>query len=415
MLTLEKIKQFCEDHKIPAFRAKQIFHAIYQEGVESFRDITTLPAEMREKLEAERDGELKISTVKPTAQEVSADGSTVKMLFELPDGNTIEGVLMRFNDGRRTVCISSEVGCPLKCKFCASGTLRFKRSLTWEEMADQVIYFSRYLKRQTALALKAIPKSTPKSSPKPAPEELNHVVYMGIGEPFRNYDNLMKSLAILMDPQYVGLGARKITVSTAGVVERIRQFADEPFQVNLALSLHAPTQELRQQIMPIAIKYKLDDLMDAIRYYIDKTKRRISFEYVMLRGINDTEECAHQLAKLVKGMLCHVNLIPYNATDIPDITGSERASIKKFQEILNDAGVPATTRVSLGQDIAAACGQLANKAQKPVEAVKARVIGAAEAMSMARPATKKSAMSKPVAKKSVVSKLSGGAVRRAKK
>ncbi len=346
MLTLEQLTDFCKKHDIPAFRAKQIAHAIYQEGVEAFEDITTIPKPLK-KLLSEN---LQISTVTPMAQEMSRDGSTLKILFKLPDDNTIEGVLMQFNDGRKTVCISSEVGCPLKCKFCASGTLQFKRSLTWEEMADQVIFFSRYLRRQK--------------------DEVNHVVYMGIGEPFRNYDNLMKSLKVLMDPDYIGLGARKITVSTAGVVEKIRQFADEPFQVNLALSLHAPTQELRQEIMPIALRYNLDDLMDAIRYYVDKTKRRISFEYVMLRGINDTEKCAKQLAKLVKGMLCHVNLIPYNATDIPGIQGSEKATIKRFQEILEEAGIPATTRVSLGQDISAACGQLANKAQKPFETKK---------------------------------------------
>ncbi len=374
MLTLSQLTDFCQKHDIPQFRAKQIAHAIYQEGVETFNEMTTLPKSLKKLLT----DHLQISTVVPMAQEMSADESTLKILFKLPDDNTIEGVLMRFNDGRRTVCISSEVGCPLKCKFCASGTLKFKRSLTWEEMADQVIFFSRYIKRQAALNVmlnknkhsKVSHGAAPEVSHEMAPEELNHVVYMGIGEPLRNYDNLMKSLNVLMDPDYVGLGARKITVSTAGIIEKIRQFADEPFQVNLALSLHAPTQELRQEIMPIALRYKLDDLMDAIRYYIDKTKRRISFEYVMLRGINDTEKCAQQLAKLVKGMLCHVNLIPYNATDIPEIQGSEKSTIRKFQEILKEAGVPVTTRVSLGQDIAAACGQLANKAQKPMVAKK---------------------------------------------
>ncbi len=344
MLTEEQLKEFCAEQNIPAFRVKQILQAVYQEGAETFDDITTLPAPLKKQLSEK----FKISTVTPKAQEVSADNSTVKILFELPDGSTVEGVLMRFNDGRRTVCISSEVGCPLKCKFCASGTLRFKRSLTWEEIADQVIYFSRYLKRQK--------------------EELNHVVYMGIGEPFRNYTNLMKSLQTLMDPKYLGLGARKITVSTAGIADKIRQFADEPFQVNLALSLHAPTQELREKIMPIALRFKLPELMEAVEYYIKTTKRRISFEYVMLKGVNDSAECAHQLAKLIKGMLCHVNLIPYNATDIEEMKGSEKQTIREFQEILDEAGIPATTRVSLGQDIAAACGQLANKAQKPVTA-----------------------------------------------
>lgn len=410
MLTLENLKTFCAANDIPAFRAKQIMQGVYQEGAETFSDISTLPAPLKKFLDEKAAGsegvdgapgipgapELQISTVRPIAQEVSSDNSTMKILFELPDKSTIEGVLMRFNDGRRTVCISSEVGCPLKCSFCASGTLRFKRSLKWEEMADQVIYFSKYLKRMSA-------QTGEKSASGSDHEELNHVVYMGIGEPFRNYDNLLKSLNILMDPQYVGLGARKITVSTAGIVEKIRQFADEPFQVNLALSLHAPTQELRQKIMPIALRYKLDDLMDAVRYYLKTTKRRISFEYVMLRDVNDTEECAHQLAKLVKGMLCHVNLIPYNATDIDTVAGSERKTIKKFQDILNEAGIPATTRVSLGQDIAAACGQLANKAQKPVEKQVAKSSVKGTAKPIPKPAAKPTA--KPVAKTSGIAKL----------
>lgn len=340
MLTHEQLAVYCQEHDIPAFRVKQIMQALYHEGAETFEEIGTLPKNLREELTRS----LTISTVRPVAREVSSDGSTTKVLFELPDKNTIEGVLMRFSDGRRTVCISSEVGCPLKCSFCASGTLRFKRSLTWEEIADQVIFFARVLRREK--------------------EELNHVVYMGIGEPFRNYENLMQSLHTLMDEQYLGLGARKITVSTAGIAEKIRAFAIEPFQVNLALSLHAPTQELREKIMPIARRYQLDELMDAVRYYLEKTKRRISFEYVMLRGINDTEACAKTLAKLVRGVLCHVNLIPYNATDIPDIKGSEKATIRRFRDILEEAGIPATIRVSLGQDIAAACGQLANKAGK---------------------------------------------------
>lgn len=341
MITYEALLEYCGKNKIPAFRAKQVLEALYQKGVESFDDITALPMAVRAKFAAEfADAR---QTVTPVAYEVSGDHSTEKILFALRDGSQVEAVLMNFADGRKTVCVSSEVGCPLKCGFCASGTLKFKRSLTGEEIADQVLYFARKLRARK--------------------EEINHVVYMGIGEPFRNYDEVMKSLRILMDKQYLGLGARKITVSTAGIVEKIKQFADEPFQVNLALSLHAPTQELRQKIMPIARRYPLDELMDAVRYYVKKTHRRISFEYVMLNGINDTEECAMQLAKLIKGMLCHVNMIPYNATDIVGITGSTRETMRRFKKILTDNGVNATIRVSLGQDIAAACGQLANKAE----------------------------------------------------
>lgn len=345
MLSPQALQDFCKAEKIPAFRVKQILEAIYEKGVESYEEISTLPKDLRKKL-AEK---FPISTVTPTAHEISADGSTEKVLFKLRDEGVVEGVLMHFRDGRKTVCVSSEVGCPLKCSFCASGTLLFKRSLDAEEIADQVIYFGRKLRKKG--------------------ERLNHVVYMGIGEPFRNYDNLIKSLHILMDDKFLGLGARKITVSTAGIADKIRAFADEPFQVNLALSLHAPNQELRAKIMPISRRFKLEEVMDAIHYYVKKTRRRISFEYVMLNDINDSEACAHELAKLIKGMLCHVNLIPYNATDIAEIKGSPKERIRKFRDILVEAGIPATIRVSLGQDIAAACGQLANKTEKSKEPI----------------------------------------------
>ncbi|MEK7544877.1 MAG: 23S rRNA (adenine(2503)-C(2))-methyltransferase RlmN [Patescibacteria group bacterium] len=346
MLSPQALEQFCKAEKIPAFRVKQILEAIYEKGVQSYDEISTLPKDLRKTLSEK----FPISTVTPSAHEISADGSTEKVLFKLRDEGVVESVLMHFKDGRKTVCVSSEVGCPLKCTFCASGTLLFKRSLQAEEIADQVIYFGRALKRKG--------------------ERLNHVVYMGIGEPFRNYDNLIKSLKILMDDKFLGLGARKITVSTAGIADKIRTFADEPFQVNLALSLHAPTQELRAKIMPISRRFTLDEVMESVKYYLKKTNRRISFEYVMLNGINDTEECAHQLVKLIREKLgplkklTHVNMIPYNATDIAEIKGSTKEQMRKFRAILEKANIPATIRVSLGQDIAAACGQLANKVEK---------------------------------------------------
>lgn len=346
MISIKIIEQFCKAEKIPHYRIKQILEAIYEKGIESYDEISTLPKNLRKKF-AEK---FPICTVTVVATQISQDKSTEKVLFKLHDGGNVEGVLMHFKDGRKTVCISSEVGCPLKCKFCASGTLLFKRELTGEEIADQVIYFGRMLRRRG--------------------ERLNHVVYMGIGEPLRNYDNVMQSIKILMDDQFLGLGARKITVSTAGIADKIRTFADEPFQVNLALSLHAPTQELREKIMPIAKRYKLDELIEAIRYYLEKTNRRISLEYVMLNEINDSEKCAHDLVKLIttrlrdQKHLIHVNLIPYNATDISGITGSPKEQIRKFRDIILEAHIPATIRVSLGQDIAAACGQLANKSKK---------------------------------------------------
>jgi 23S rRNA (adenine2503-C2)-methyltransferase len=348
MLSPQALEQFCKDEKIPAYRVKQIIEGVYDKGANSYDEITTLPKELKEKLAKK----FPICTVTPSAHEVSSDGSTEKMLFQLHDGGNVEAVLMHFKDGRKTVCVSSEVGCPLKCVFCASGTLLFKRELTAEEIADQVIYFARMLRRKG--------------------ERLNHVVYMGIGEPFRNYDNVMGSIKLLQDEKFFGLGARKITISTSGIADKIRKFADEPLQVNLALSLHAPNQELRAKIMPISRRYKLDEVLDAIQYYLEKTNRRISFEYVMLDHLNDTDELAHELVQLVKNFppkvrkLIHFNLIPYNATSIPGIVGSPKAQIRKFRDILETSGVPVTIRVSLGQDIAAACGQLANKADKPV-------------------------------------------------
>lgn len=365
MIALGAIEQFCKEEEIPLYRARQIFEAIYEKGLQSYDEITTLPKNLRKKLTEK----FPICSVIPIATQISTDKSTEKVLFKLHDGGNVESVLMHFKDGRKTVCISSEVGCPLKCKFCASGTLMFRRDLTAEEIADQILYFARRLNRsgeRTARARTGGSGGFPRSEPYEKNQRLNHVVYMGIGEPFRNYDNVMQSIKILMDEKFLGLGARKITISTAGIADKIRAFADEPFQVNLALSLHAPTQELREQIMPIAKRYHLDELLDAIREYLQKTNRRISFEYVMLNNINDSEKCARELVQLINTRLkkekhlIHVNLIPYNATDIPGITGSPKQQIKKFRDILIDAHIPATIRVSLGQDIAAACGQLAN-------------------------------------------------------
>jgi len=275
------------------------------------------------------------------SENISTHDKSHKVLFELQDGEKIEAVLMRFKDGRKTVCVSSQVGCTLGCKFCATGKLGFKRNLTYEEITDQVLYFQ--------LRLIA------------AGERVDHVVYMGMGEPFLNYENVMKSIHILNDKMTFNIGMRHITVSTSGIIPGIQKFTKDGGQVNLAVSLHAHSQEVRASIMPIAKRYPLDDLMKACERYIEKTHRRISYEYIMLSGINDSEKDAYELANLLRGQLCHVNLIPYNDTNVKDIKGTPKRKIEHFQSILDTHRIPVTVRVSLGKDIAAACGQLAAK------------------------------------------------------
>lgn len=342
------IKKFA-DKNIPRFRALQIIQAVCKEGKNDYASITTLPQNLQQELATE----IPILSFKPIRQQTSKDGSVVKTLFEMPGDPTggkegaapvkIESVLMHFKDGRHTVCISSQAGCQLGCKFCATGTMKFGRNLTYEEIADQVLFYAQQMHHQG--------------------QRISNIVLMGMGEPFMNYDNVMKALHVINDPDGLNIGARNITISTSGICEGIEKLIEAKTQFNLAVSLHAPNQELRRKIMPIANKYKLDQLMAAIKNYLEKTHRRISYEYVMLKGINDGDEQAHELGALIQGQLCHVNLIPYNATGIAGIEGSIPEQIKKFRNIVKEYGIEATIRVTLGQEIDAACGQLANKSQ----------------------------------------------------
>lgn len=339
MLSLAELTIKLQELKVPSFRAKQILHAVCKEGKLHYEEITVLPKSLRDELQKT----VPILSLKPIREQISKDGKTEKVLFELKDSQKIEAVLMRFSDGRLSVCISSQAGCQLGCKFCATGTMKFGRNLTYEEISDQILYFAQKLVKED--------------------KKISNIVYMGMGEPLMNYENVINSTKVINDPLGLNIGARKLTISTSGICEGIEKLALEPLQVNLALSLHAPTQEIREKIMPIARKYNLARLMEAINFYIEKTNRRVSYEYVMLRGINDSEKEAYELANLVKDQLCHVNLIPYNATGINGISGSERENIIKFRNILISAGVNTTIRVTIGQDIDAACGQLANKAK----------------------------------------------------
>lgn len=334
--------KFLSQHKIPIYRAKQTLHAIYKEGKSNFKDIIVLPQSVRNLL-AEN---FSIFSFTIERENISQKSRTVKTLFRLHDGKMVEGVLMRFRDGRNSVCVSSQIGCGLKCKFCATGAMGFKRNLSAEEIADQVFYFDCYLKRMHK-------------------NHVTHVVFMGMGEPFLNYDAVMDAVRILNDKDLLGIAARHITISTAGIIPGIEKLMHENLQINLAVSLHAPTQALREKLMPIAKTYKLPDLMAALKKYTEKTRRRISYEYVMLKNVNDSEENAAQLAKLVKGQLCHINLIPYNETYL-GFQNAGKLRINRFREILESFKIPVTVRVSLGQDIAAACGQLAVDGQPAI-------------------------------------------------
>lgn len=330
----QDIISFLKVHRIPAFRARQVLRSVYREGKANFQEMSVLPTSLREFLSAH----LPIFSFSVEKEFVSESGDTVKALFRLKDGKLMEGVLMRFRDGRNSVCVSSQVGCGLKCAFCATGTMGFIRNLTAEEIADQALYFDQYLKKRG--------------------ERVSHIIFMGMGEPFLNFDEVMKAVRIFNDPQCFGIAARHITVSTSGIIPGIDRLSGEKLQINLAVSLHAPNQELREKLMPIARPYKLPALMASVQHYTTRTRRRVSYEYVMLKDSNDSAELARQLGELLRGQLCHVNLIPYNQTYL-GFQNAGKSRIDKFAEILKSYEIPVTIRVSLGQDIAAACGQLA--------------------------------------------------------
>jgi 23S rRNA (adenine2503-C2)-methyltransferase len=327
-------------HALKPYRLAQMYRAATKELVPALDAVSTLPKDLRESLSAEG---FAFDSIVPTIVEHSGDGQTTKGLFRLADGSDVEAVLMEHYGDRSTVCISSQAGCAYACAFCATGQAGFTRNLEATEIFDQAVYFAR------GLATRG--------------KKITNIVFMGMGEPFANYDAVMDAVRLLHDPQGFGLGHRHITISTVGLVPQIDRFADEGIQVNLAISLHAPSDALRGSIMPVSRKFALVELMAAVERYVSKTKRKVFFEYVMLRGVNDTDECAQQLARLMRGPLYHVNLIPYNATPDGDFAGSSDARVREFQKKLEARGAVATVRVPMGRDIAAACGQLRAQTQ----------------------------------------------------
>ncbi len=339
----------------PAYRGKQIWKALYAEGATSFDEITTLPRLLREGL-AKR---YRVDPLEPVLQRKSGDGLVEKTLFRLADGELIETVLMRYDArgssrARRTACISTQAGCALGCTFCATGQQGFRRQLTAGEIAAQVLHVNRRLARQTKT------ESDAKSDTSGA-ERVTNVVFMGMGEPLANYDNTMGAVAILNDEDGVRLGARHMTISTVGLAPQILKLCNEPYQINLAISLHAPNDKIRSQTMPVNRRYSIDRVMRATRAYIAKTNRRVSFEYVLLAGENDRPEHAEELGELLKGMLCHVNLIPVNETEA-GYTRPADGRIGKFRDILKRSGIAVTVRFEKGTDIDAGCGQLRARA-----------------------------------------------------
>jgi len=334
------VESFSAHFGLKPYRLNQIYRAATKEFAPDIDHVTTLPKELRASLKA---AGFSFDSVAPVVVQRSNDKQTSKGLFRLADGSEVEAVLMEHYNDRNTVCISSQAGCAFACAFCSTGQAGFTRQLEPTEIFDQALYFARELAQKG--------------------ERITNIVFMGMGEPFHNYDSVMSAVALLNDGQGFNLGHRHITISTVGLVDKIDQFGDERLQVNLAISLHAPNDETRDSIMPINRRYKTSELMAACERYIEKTNRKIFFEYVMLRGVNDTEKHARELAALMRGKLYHVNLIPYNTTPDGPFQGTEQDHIWRFAAILDEAGVPTTVRQNMGRDIAAACGQLRAETQ----------------------------------------------------
>lgn len=318
----------------PKFRAKQVVQWIYEKGIHDFEQMTNLPKQLRETLSTQ----FCFGTLRIDMEQVSKDG-TCKRLYRLADNKLIESVLMPYRDGRRTACISSQAGCAMGCKFCATGQMGFARHLSAEEIFEQAQRFSQELQQKG--------------------ERLSNIVLMGMGEPFHNYDAVIEAIHLLKDR--LGIGARKITVSTVGLVPKIRAFAQEGLQVKLAISLHSTLDEERTAIMPINRKYPIEDLISACREFVEATSRRITFEYALINGQNDTPEEATRLRNLLQGLMCHVNVIPLNPTAGYDGAPSNPERVQTFIDILERGGIPATIRVRRGIDIDAGCGQLKSK------------------------------------------------------
>ena len=329
---LDELKQEITQLGEKPFRAEQIFKWLFVDKVKSFDEITNLSLELREKLKQNYD----ICNFSIVKKLESKDG-TKKYLFGLNDGNAIESVLMQYHFGK-TVCVSSQIGCKMGCKFCASTGIPFVRNLTSGEIVEQILAIEQDIE-----------------------DKISNVVFMGIGEPFDNYDNVINAIKILNNQKGLNIGARHISISTSGIVPKIYQFADENVQCTLSISLHSANNKTRSSMMPVNDAYNIEELIKACKYYIEKTNKRISFEYALAKDNNDNQKDADELINLLKGMLCHVNLIPINKIENGKYIKSSNENIIRFRDYLNSKGITATIRRELGSDIEAACGQLRRK------------------------------------------------------
>lgn len=330
-LLLPEVADLVRRLDAPAYRARQIARWVYGRGVEDLSEMTDLSIVFRERLgEAARIGTL---TVRRATD--AADGSATKLLVVCEDGQTVECVLMRFDDGRRSACVSTQAGCAMGCVFCATGLGGFARNLTTAEVISQ------------ALAIRAR-----------SDRRLSNVVFMGMGEPLANYDATVRAARILVAPWGLGIGVRHLTISTVGLVPQMRRLAREGLQITLAVSLHAPTDALRRRLVPVTERYPIADLIAACREYLAATGRRLTFEYVLIDGVNDGDAEARELGRLLRGLLCHVNVIPLNPVPGIPLRRSPVSRVRAFARVVRDAGIPVTVRIERGTEIQAACGQL---------------------------------------------------------
>ena len=332
-MTFEELSQAFAAEGIQGFRSKQVYEWLHRHLALSYDEMTNLPKALREELK-EKFPIICASIIK---KQVSKTDGTVKLLFEMQDGDYIESVVMKYKYGY-TICVSSQIGCKMGCAFCASTLGGFKRSLSPGEILSQVY-----------------------AAQKEIGERISHIVLMGMGEPLDNYDNVMRFISLVTDEKGLNLSMRNISLSTCGIVPKIQDLLNKKLQLTLSISLHAPTNELRDKIMPVNHRYKVEELLAMCRKYAGEISRRISFEYAMLSGVNDSDECARILASKLKGMLCHVNLIPVNEVKESPFKPSSPERVEKFVSILAKNGINATVRRKLGSDIDASCGQLRRK------------------------------------------------------
>ncbi len=343
-------QEFFTKYDLPQYRRQQFSQAVYKDLIPNWDELTTWSKDLRDKLQ----NEIEFNTLILEKELISKRQDTIKVLFKRKfDGQRIETVLMRHADGRNTVCVSCMVGCPVNCQFCATGKMGFGGNLSAAEIVDQVLHFQRWLKPHDA--------------------HVTNVVYMGMGEPMLNLANVQGSIDVLIDPAMLGLGARRLTISTSGYIPQFKKLVADGFRGRVAISLHAPNQELRAQMMPVAKIFPLDKLIEALDDYVALTNKRVTYEYIMIKNVNDQVEHALQLVDLFKNRLAHINLIPYNPIREESFERSLPEQIRKFTSVLNEHGVEHTIRVTMGDDVNAACGQLADRENKKHEAKRIKV------------------------------------------